>query len=276
MLITDKIQPSDILTMISHFSGSVADIFQDMTVSFIPYNFIAIAHGIQLNSIFDDVTASVLLQIVADKNNIKWKHLADLFLKDYNPIENYSMVENMLDYQQEGKTESGAENYHEKTTEKSAVGANVKQGKQVSSVNVSESESNIITEDGVNIKSKNYNTTMDDTDTERLHDAQTSEGTTATESMQGGFRDFTIQGKKIQEKSQIAHEGTGININDSITNQDFDVTGISGHKGNRSGNIGVTTTQQMGESEIIYAQKLVLVDIIMRDITDFLSAGVYV
>lgn len=275
MLITDKIQPSDILTMISHFSGSVADIFQDMTTAFIPYNFIAIAHGVLLNPIFDDVTASVLLQVITDKNNIKWTHLADLFMKDYNPIENYSMVENMLDYQQEGKTETGAENYHEKTTEKSAVGANVKQGKQVSSVNVSESESSITTIDGTQINSRNYNTTMDDTETERLHDVQTSDGTTATESMQGGFRDFTIQGKKTHEKSQIQHNNTGININDSITNQDFDVTGISGHKGNRSGNIGVTTTQQMGESEIIYAQKLVLVDIIMRDITDFLSAGVY-
>lgn len=275
MKINEKISVNDLSYLYQKFTDDLQLIFSDVTNSSFYINFLLIADGVLLNPIFDDMTVNVIFNALYDKYKIKWMHLATLFLLDYNPIENYKMTENMLDFQQDGKTESGSENYHEKTTEKSAVGASVKQGKQVTAVNVSETESSITTADGVQIKSKNYNTTMDDTETELLANAQTSDGTTATESMQGAFRDFTVSGKKIQEKAQIKHNNTGINIRDDITDQEFDVTGISGHKGNRSGNIGVTTTQQMAESEIEYSKKMLVIDFICRDITDFLSAGVY-
>lgn len=275
MKINEKFSVTDLSYLYQKFTDDLQLIFSDVSNSSFYINFLLIADGVLLNPIFDDMTVNVIFNALYDKYKIKWMHLATLFLLDYNPIENYRMTENMLDFQQEGKTESGTENYHEKTTEKSAVGASVKQGKQVTAVNVSETESTITTADGVQIKSKNYNTTMDDTETELLANAQTSDGTTATESMQGSFRDFAVSGKKTQEKMQIKHNNAGINVTDDITDQEFDVTGISGHKGNRSGNIGVTTTQQMAESEIEYSKKMLVIDFICRDITDFLSAGVY-
>ena len=161
-----------------------------------------LGYGVKLNPIYQDKEFLELGMTIYTNYYKKWEHLAALFLAEYNPIENYSMVEDMLDYTEHGKTDEHYENYSDTTNGHSVGGANVRNGKIVTAVSA---------------------------------------------------------------------DSTGGNI----TNIEMQPNSITGHKGTRSGNIGVTTTQQMAMSEIDYANYIVLAKIICSDVIEFISAGVY-
>lgn len=229
-----------------------------------------LGYGIKINPIYEDKDFLELGMTIYTNYFQKWEHLAALFLKEYNPIENYSMTEDMLDYTEHGKTDEHYENYSDETSGHSVSGANVRNGKIVTAVSADSAGGNITVEAGENNTSAEYVTTMDDTATERLRNKNKVDGTTAND-VQNAFYNYNEKnGHKYIDELK-----TGKNITDNITNIELQPNSISGHKGTRSGNIGVTTTQQMAMSEIDYAHYIQLAKIICSDVIDFISAGVY-
>lgn len=229
-----------------------------------------LAYGIKLNPMYNDREFMELGMTIFTNYYQKWEHLATLFLKEYNPIENYSMTEDMLDYTEHGKTDEHYENFSDTANGHSVSGANVRNGKIVTAVSADSTGGNITIDVGENNTSADYVTTMDDTVTERLRNKNKVDGTTAND-VQNAFYNYSEKnGHKYIDELK-----TGKNITDSITNIEMQPNSITGHKGTRSGNIGVTTTQQMAMSEIDYANYIVLAKIICMDLIDFISAGVY-
>lgn len=229
-----------------------------------------LAYGIKLNPMYNDREFMELGMTIFTNYYQKWEHLATLFLKEYNPIENYSMTEDMLDFTEHGKTDEHYENYSDATNGHSVSGANVRNGKIVTAVSADSTGGNITIDVGETNTSADYVTTMDDTSTERLRNKNKVDGTTAND-VQNAFYNYNEKnGHKYIDELK-----TGKNITDNITNIEMQPNSITGHKGTRSGNIGVTTTQQMAMSEIDYANYIVLAKIICMDLIDFISAGVY-
>ncbi len=229
-----------------------------------------LGYGIKLNPIYQEKDFLELGMTIYTNYFQKWEHLASLFLEEYNPIENYSMTEDMLDYTEHGKTDEHYENYSDTTNGHSVSGSNVRNGKIVTAVSADSAGGNITIDAGENNTSAEYVTTMDDTVTERLRNKNKVDGTTAND-VQNAFYTYNEKnGHKYTDELK-----TGKNITDNITNIEMQPNTITGHKGTRSGNIGVTTTQQMAMSEIDYAHYIQLAKIICCDVIDFISAGVY-
>lgn len=229
-----------------------------------------IAYHVLLNPMYQNTDIVELGMTIYSNYYQKWEHLATLFLKEYNPIENYSMTENMLDFTEDGGTKDDFTAYSEKQQGNSASGQTSRSGKIVSEISVSDGNVSITTADGVEIETEHYTTTMDDTTTDRKQYKDKNKGTSTAETLNGFYNETTKDGDVNHIPNKLDKQ-----ITDTITETEIDTTNIRGHKGNRSGNIGVTTTQQMAMSEIDYAQYINLARIICADVCDFLSAGVY-
>lgn len=271
MTITDYIGNENnlYLGLIVYFTGDLETFYNAHNSNWytILYN---IAEGVKLKSFFESTEFRITGETIYTQYCQKWEHLAKLFMMDYNPIENYSMKENMLDFTETGGTKEYYVNYTDVTSGNNVSGQNLRAGKLVTGVSSGSGGGSVTVADGDENISREYTTTMDDTITERLRSSDKTQGTTATDTQSAFYTSNTKNGDHYTDEIT-----TGKKITDTITETELDPNIINGHKGNRSGNIGVTTTQQMAMSEIDYANYLQLAKIICCDIIDFLSAGVY-
>lgn len=212
-----------------------------------------------------------IFKAVLDTNEGKYRKLAQSLGFTYNPIENYNMIENgtdensptgsetlthTVDNSQTGFVEvdgavatiaispkdqetglfdvntltmsaSQSANYSEKNA------SSIEAGQKASTNNPS-----LI--DGAAPTTNNYTTTMDNDETGRLESYQTTSGTTGQFSNTSGSQDrlTTARIKKGSETPSYTDTKTYTNKKDTLS-----------HSLTRSGNIGVTTTQQMLEQE---------------------------
>lgn len=270
MKITEKMTADAFTFMCNLFEGSLADFYTSYPDNWY-INFMRICYNAELSTVFDDVSTITLTSAVYHNFFQKWNHLTDLFMQEYNPIENYRMTESMFDYHADGDKKETYENYAEKNQGSQANGQTLKSGKQVTAVTSNADGVSITTVDGQTVETTNYQTTMDDIQTDRKHDSQKSEGTSAQETLNAFYNTHAIEGSKKYINDKLPD----MSITDDNTNVTVTPTNVEGHKGKRAGNIGVTTTQQMAESEIEYANKILLIEIICRDVAEFLSGGVY-
>lgn len=225
-----------------------------------------------LNNIFDNVSDVDCCAIVYDFYKQKWERTFSVLTMKYNPIENYSMTEMMTDYENKPGTETSYNDYHEKTTGVSATGTTTKNGKDITAVSATENNITVTETTTENPSTENSVTSMDDTTTPQLHDKQMMTGDTAQKILNSAYTDTEKLGTTKTENVD-----TGI-IADAATNHlnvDSAVTGMQSHMGTRSGNIGVTTSQQMLESELSIADRDKMMFIIVSDVCDFFNGGIY-
>lgn len=235
------------------------------------YTSLKICSDALLDNIFEDVNETDCCAIVYDFYKQKWERAFNVLTMKYNPLENYSMSEMMTDYENRPGTETSFHDYHEKTTGVSATGTTTMSGKDITSVsatagNVSVTET--ITEKPT---TENSVTSMDDT-TPHVHDKQMMSGDSAEKILNSGYTDTEKTGLT---KNENVDTGIVASADTNHLNVDSAVTGMQSHIGTRSGNIGVTTSQQMLESELSIAERDKMLYIIVSDICDFFNGGVY-
>ena len=213
-----------------------------------------------------------VFKAVLDTNEAKYRKLAQSLGFEYNPIENYNMVEGGEDT----TTFSGKEtNNHEVASNKvggievngpvsqvsmsapdpqtgvktidvsldlnKKIGYTEKAATDVESGQKVGSGANPGLTTGTTPTTNNYTTTMDDASTGRLESYQTTTGTTGQLSDLKAETDSPVMAKitaGAPNHPSYTDEKSFTNRNDKVE-----------HSFNRSGNIGITTTQQMLEQE---------------------------
>ena len=234
--------------------------------------------------------AEIVLQMYGDK----WSHIWDLYQLDYNPIENYNMIESGTDT----NTKTGSLDRSGAITRTGSLdrsGAITKSGSEGVTDNVTYSgkESNTRTgniEDsgakaenqadrdskiygynsstGVNSESDTQQSSHKNTQTyNNLKDEKTFTSRSDNRSITTTFTNRADTDTRKELYNNIADTDTRKelynNIKDSAT-----------HALTRSGNIGTTTTQMMAESEIEYRKHLYF-EMVFSDIDHILTLPVY-
>lgn len=257
--------------LITTIQGSLHNFLQGMENQ-LYYVSLKICTDALLDKIFDDVDITDCCAIVYDFYRQKWERTFDVLTTKYNPIENYSMTEMMTDYENCPGTETSYNDYHEKSTGVSATGTTTMSGKDITSVSAAGGNVTINETTTEKPTTENAVTSMDDTTTPQPHDKQTISGDTAQKILNSGYTDIEKTGS-----TKIENVDTGIvaGADTNHLNVDSAVTGMHSHIGTRSGNIGVTTSQQMLESELSIAERDKMLYIIVSDVCDFFNGGVY-
>lgn len=131
-------------------------------------------------------------------------------------------------------------------------GTDTRAGQQVGRADVSEGVGQPIPENGTPVQSKNYTTTMDDASNGRLHNYQDQLGTTAQMLHTDTSEGIPIMGEITAGNPAFASY-TDTEISGTYDEQTGEWSNLktesTDHNLSRSGNIGVTTSQQMIEQE---------------------------
>lgn len=213
-----------------------------------------------------DTIAGILMTMFSEK----WRRVWDLLNLEYNPIENYNMKEE----QNNTDTTAYGKQVNRNLTHTSEY------GKQINST------VNHTLEHGEVIESADNGTVSDDgtNESKSFINAFNSENKKPT-----GSQDITNGNiKTIDTKNTLTHSGNDINTGVSTEkhsgtdkNTGTDVEALSGsdettYNGKlvRSGNIGVTTTQQMMLQEL-EIRKNTYFDEVYKDIDSLLTLSVY-
>lgn len=199
---------------------------------------------------------TVIMRLVYSMYGDKWNRLWNALQLEYNPVYNYNMVENMTDdtteynhgktttrtndtsYTKEGTDTETTTDYTEETTNDLA---HTKTGTETTDPGSSKTENNSVygfnSADAVPVAGKETTFTGEDTTTYDLTDADTG---TSTKVVNGA----------VTTEYDTEEKNTG-----TITDVDSGTdTQTRNYELTRVGNIGVTTTQQMLESEISLRQ----------------------
>lgn len=236
------------------------------------------------------VYAEIILQMYGDK----WNHIWDLYQLDYNPIENYNMIENGSDT----NTKSGSLDRSGAITRTGSLdrsGAITKTGSESVSDDLTYSgkESNTRTgniEDsgakadnqadrdskiygynssaGVNSESDTQQSSHKNTQTyNNLKDERSFTDRTDSRDITTTFTNRADTDSRKDTYNNIADTDTRKETYNNIKDEHY-------HNLTRSGNIGVTTTQQMAESELEYRKHLFF-EMVFSDIDHILTLPVY-
>lgn len=239
-----------------------------------------------------DDYAGDLLTLYGDK----WAHLWELFLMDYNPIENYNMTEEggNINTKTGSLERSGA---IERTGSLDRSGAIGKSGKEKVTDNVEYIGKEVFTPSGKIVDSgldTDNQTTIDNSiygynsvnpvnsdknvqkaghKNERSYSDNYKEEKSFSNDREDK-RSITTEYEDYQEED--TRKDTYNHIKDEDTRKDTynNIKDTGSHNLTRSGNIGVTTTQQMAESEIEYRRHLYF-DMVFTDIDKLLTLSIY-
>lgn len=234
--------------------------------------------------------AEIVLQMYGDK----WSHIWDLYQLDYNPIENYNMIENESDT----NTKSGSLDRSGAITRTGSLdrsGAITKTGSESVSDDLTYSgkESNTRTgniEDsgakadnqadrdskiygynsstGVNSESDTQKSSHKNTQTyNNLKDERSFTNRTDSRDITTTFNNRADTDSRKDTYNNIADTDTRKETYNNIKDEHY-------HDLTRFGNIGVTTTQQMAESELEYRKHLYF-EMVFSDIDHILTLPVY-
>ena len=192
-----------------------------------------------------------ILTIAYIKYKNKWDRLWDITKAQYNPIENYSMTEDVTETQTTDVT----------TTQKQATDVTTTQNEATDTTLTTNTNEDAIVE----TKEQGFNST-DYVPKTKVETTRNGEDNESTQHVTGLAKD-----------NETTTHVTGL-ANDNVTetqivgDADNNVKTIS-HS--RSGNIGVTTSQQMIESEIKLWQWNFIQDVIYKDLNELITLDVY-
>ena len=224
----------------------------------------------------------------------KWAHLWELFLMEYNPIENYNMIESGSDT----NTKTGSLDRSGAITRTGSLdrsGAITKSGTESVSDDITYSGKEANTRSGniVDTGLKADNQTDQDN---KIYGYNSSNGVYSDSNTQQASHKNTQTFNDVKDETTFTNRTDSRDITTTFTNRadtdsrkdtynniaDTDtrkelynnIKDTGSHSLTRSGNIGVTTTQQMAESEIEY-RKHIYFDMVFADIDKLLTLPVY-
>lgn len=237
-----------------------------------------------------DDYAGDLLTLYGDK----WAHLWELFLMDYNPIENYNMIESGSDI----NTKTGSLDRSGAITRTGSLdrsGAITKSGTESVSDDITYSgkEANTRTGNIEDTGAKADNQTDQDN---KIYGYNSSVGVDSDSNTQQASHKNTQTFNSVKDETTFtdrtdsrditttftnradtdSRKDTYNNIADTDTRKELynNIKDTGSHSLTRSGNIGVTTTQQMAESEIEYRRHLYF-EMVFADIDKLLTLPIY-
>lgn len=237
-----------------------------------------------------DDFAGDLLTLYGDK----WAHLWELFLMEYNPIENYNMIESGSDI----NTKTGSLDRSGAITRTGSLersGAITKSGSESVSDDITYSgkEANTRTGNIEDTGAKADNQTEQDN---KIYGYNSSNGVNSDSNTQQASHKNTQTFNSLKDETSFTNRTDSRDITTTFTNRadtdsrkdtynniaDTDtrkelynnIKDTGSHSLTRSGNIGVTTTQQMAESEIEYRRHLYF-DMVFADIDKLLTLPIY-
>ena len=205
----------------------------------------------------------IIAQMINERFADKWNHIADALGIEYNPLENYNRNEDSSFQHSNTGADSDVKTFDNRQDEKSVSG-----GYTDADTRGVTKGGKIKTERETNDNVYGFNTTDADgvpsdkqTMTETIEYAPDSSAYTETNSgsIQRTYNTYKETNKPTGTET-LTH-----NINNGSFGWD---------KSNISGNIGVTTSQQMLESELEVRRNM-LYDIVLNDIAEFLTISIY-
>lgn len=198
-----------------------------------------------------------LIKIIESKYLYNWNRLAEAMFKDYNPINNYDMVE--------------TRNINEKT-DKSII------TEESNEFNESGNKSINIKEDNNTNTSTEREETTNDKEQQKYAGFNTDTPKIVTETDKDGNVTESNSGESSESKETNNTESEERSGNNSSSSSSETVGELQDNKRDeelrRSGNIGVTTSQQMIQSEI-ELRKHNLENIIFKDMDEVLFLDYY-
>lgn len=232
---------------------------------------------------------NTIAQMINIRFGDKWNHIAEALAIEYNPLENYNRIEDSS-----FENNSDADNYDSTTLGKKLSGS----GESISESTDARKDTKTIEggwDDGDNTtvttsgdyKKKTKTSESIDgfngtatfgsagsptgyTEVEEEYDYNSPGSSGAYKETHGGKLSHDYHGKDLSSKytEENSREGS------EYTKHHIDGTDSGWNYSEISGNIGVTTSQQMLESEL-EVRKNLLYDIILGDIADFLCVSIY-
>lgn len=211
-------------------------------------------------------TQEYIIDIIDMRYRDKWKRLYTALLSEYNPIDNYNMEENMT----RNNDENGVnEKISDFTGNKTDIESQEK--KDIINQNISNDLINNTTQNFTQDLNKQNSKSSYDSNTlqpyESIDDNTTSDttnNTTAQENEESNTTNTSSNNinKQTGETNRIKENSSNqVNINES-------------HKLTRKGNIGVTTTQEMIDSEL-KLREYDLFKTIYQDVLKLITLSIY-
>lgn len=243
---------------------------------------------------------SPLLEHVTDSNKIgeliyrhyskSWKHLHDILLLEYNPINNYDRTEIISDTETHTGT-VGTTGEHTKGTKVDRTPNITRTETTTRTPNLTTSETN----------TEEYTPTVKTEEANSGTDSDSRKQASFSSSVQEVYKDEHLKGTKTTttksgkdttkttnsqtetgtEKNEMTGKESGTDTTqysgkDTDTNtQTTDETTTQTRSANIKGNIGVTTTQQMMESEINLWSTYNFCDQVMKDVDKLITLRIY-
>lgn len=217
---------------------------------------------------------------LAETFSEKWLRMAQALYADYNPIENYNMKEQGNTYEERGAETQSYQNFADTTTGTDTVisgqGHSTKSGTKAGNITVSDSgvSWDFVTDD--ELKTTGFVTTMDDVvnANETGYTSTTGAGSTVDTTQELHTYDIS-HGKEGEIHNSHTALSFSVPASDNLLNADINPDLANGHKLTRNGNIGVTTTQQMIEQEMLLRKQHMFLSIVVNDCVNATSAGVW-
>lgn len=211
---------------------------------------------------YTDEYIQKLFTIIFKTNELKYKKLISAATAEYNPIDNYNMVEKSTDTRTPDLTNKLTLNTTVAMTdsrETTTKGDSTTSNKLNQTKNTTETPNNY-TETATHAVNPYDNPGF----TDESKDTTVQSGTrTVSESYSGNADETTIN-----SGSTVTNSGGTSTVNSGTNTNTETGTDTTEHELTRRGNIGVTTSQQMLEAEMALAAKMNIFKIIEQDIAE--------
>lgn len=213
--------------------------------------------------VLEDEDLSILARIVYNMYNKKWDRLWGVFQSEYNPTENYNMVEtgNETSNLTHGETVTRTDNLTQTRTDNLT---HTKTGTETENPNITESR----------------NQTINSNTTDNIYGFNSADASPANSGTQQNTNVDTMNrtgSNTMQYNTSDTDTGTQQNTNTGTETHAHTGTDENEKEHNltRHGNIGVTTTQQMLQSEIELWQWDFFNNVLFPDIDRVLTIQIY-
>lgn len=218
---------------------------------------------------YDEDQIELLWDVIYQTNQLKYQKLMAVATADYEPIENYNMIEDGQDTRTPNLTNQVTLNTTSATTDTRSTTLN-----GTSNTTSAINQTKTTTDAPQNFKetsTHSVNPYDNPGFTNEYKDEVTQEGTRTVQESYSGNPDTTA----VTSSSTSTNSGGTSTSNTGSNTSTETGTDTTTHRLTRHGNIGVTTSQQMLESELVLADKMNLFKIIEQDLASKLFLQVW-
>lgn len=211
-----------------------------------------------------------IFELVYNTNKTKYDKLISVATAEYNPIDNYNMVESSTDARTPDLTNQLTLNT---TTAMTDTRTTTTEGDSTTTNKLNQTKSTTETPNNFTETSTHEVNPYDNPGfVNESKDTSVQSGTrTVAESYSGNADETTVNAG-----TTITNSGGTSTVNSGTNTSKVTGTDTTEHELTRRGNIGVTTTQQMLESEMSLAEKMNIFKIIEQDIAEKVFLQVWI